>query len=58
MKNDKLLIFFSIIGLIILIIGVIITIFFSKEAMGWALFGTGIAIIWASFYRIYHNKGE
>ena len=50
MVENKVYIAFGIIGLILAITGAIITIFSKQASMAWALFGSGIAILWMSFH--------
>ncbi len=56
MDENEVYIAFGIIGLILAIAGAIITIFSKETGMAWALFGSGIAIIWISFHKVYHNR--
>jgi len=56
MVENKVYIAFGIIGLILVITGAIITIFSKQASMAWALFGSGIAIVWISFHKVYHRN--
>jgi len=56
MANDMAYISFAVIGLILVIIGALIIIFSGEVSIAWASFGSGIAIIWVSFHKIYHKK--
>jgi len=56
MVENKVYIAFGVIGLILAIAGAIITIFSKETGMAWALFGSGIAIVWISFHKVYHNR--
>ncbi len=56
MSNDKVYVSFAVIGLILVIIGALVNIFSGEISMAWASFGSGIAIIWVSFHKIYHKK--
>jgi len=56
MVENKVYIAFGIIGLILAITGAIITIFSKQASMSWALFGSGIAIVWISFHKVYHRN--
>jgi len=47
---------FGIIGLILAIVGAMIAIFSKETGMAWALSGSGIAIIWISFHKLYHRS--
>jgi len=51
---------FGIIGLVLIIVGVVARVFIedahSANSLMWALFGSGIAIIWLSFLRSYRLK--
>jgi len=56
MVENRVYISFGIIGLILAIAGTITTIFSKEIGMAWALFGSGIAIIWVSFHKVYHRS--
>ncbi|XRO74963.1 hypothetical protein ACO3TA_06180 [Methanocaldococcus sp. 28A] len=48
---------FGLIGLILVIIGALISIINEKLiALVWTLIGSGIAIIWLSFHKVSHEK--
>ena len=56
MAENKVYIVFGIIGLILAITGAVIQIFSKENGMAWAFCGSGIAIIWVSFHKVYHSS--
>lgn len=55
-EENKPYIVFGIVGLILAVMGAIVIMFSNQQGMAWALFGSGIAIIWVSFHHFYHRK--
>ena len=56
MVENKVYIAFGIIGLILVITGAIVSIFSREMGMAWTLVGSGLAIIWISFHKVYHRS--
>lgn len=56
MEEYEAYVLFGVIGLILAIMGTIAMILSNQESVGWVLVGSGIAIIWVSFHRVYHKK--
>ena len=56
MAEDRVYVAFGIIGMILAIAGALIATFSKETSMAWVLIGSGIAIIWVAFHRIYHAK--
>jgi len=56
MAEDRVYVAFGIIGMILAIAGALIATFSKETGMAWVLVGSGIAIIWVAFHRIYHAK--
>ena len=56
MVEDEVYIVFGIIGLILVITGAIVSIFSGEMGMAWALVGSGLAVIWVSFHKVYHGS--
>jgi len=56
MAEDRVYVAFGIIGMILAIAGALIATFSNENSMAWVLVGSGIAIIWVGFHRIYHAK--
>lgn len=56
MAEDKVYVAFGIIGMILAIAGALIATLSNETGMAWVLVGSGIAIIWVAFHRVYHAK--
>jgi len=55
-EETKTLLFFAIIGFLLIALGIAAKALTGEDGVMWALIGSGIAIIWVSFHKIYHPK--
>lgn len=47
---------FAAIGLLLIALGIAAKALTGEDGITWALVGSGLAIIWVSFHKVYHPK--